>query len=220
VKDPAKKGFKRRRDPIGTRQALLDAGRRLFAERGFAAATIEQIAGLAGVNKALIAYHFGGKRGLQEAIHAAAFALLAPRLDELRRSQAPATERLREFISIFASLAEANPQYPVMILRGLIEDEAESHEAFAMRVLELNQILTDILLDGQSSGLLRPVHPLLTQASIVGSMLFFFATTAARDRLAATGALPLRPPTAGDFVRHLQDLVTEGLVESDGARRR
>jgi TetR/AcrR family transcriptional regulator len=212
LKDAAGKKVRRRRDPVGTRKALLDAGRRLFAERGFAGATIEQIADLAGVNKALIGYYFGGKRALQDAIHAEAFELLAPRLQDLRRSRAPAEDRLREFISAFASLAEASPDYPVMILRGLIAGEAESHEAFASRVLELNQILADIIRDGRRSGQLRPVHPLLTQASIVGSVLFFFATTATRERLAAAGALPVPPPVSGDFVRHLQDLVAQGLV--------
>ena len=62
-----------RRDAQATRAALIAAGTRLFAERGFAESSVEQIAKQAGVNKALINYHFGGKRGLLTAIIAGVF---------------------------------------------------------------------------------------------------------------------------------------------------
>ena len=69
-----------KRGPEATRQALLRAGAELFAERGFDGVPIEEVAGRAGVNKALISYHFRGKRGLYVAILESAFASLAERL--------------------------------------------------------------------------------------------------------------------------------------------
>lgn len=51
----------------GTRQALIRAALDLFGRQGFEASSIRQIAQLAGVNSAGIAYHFGGKAGLREA---------------------------------------------------------------------------------------------------------------------------------------------------------
>ena len=46
------------------RVQLLDVGRALFAERGFEATSIEQIAERAGVSKPVVYEHFGGKEGL------------------------------------------------------------------------------------------------------------------------------------------------------------
>src|SRR4051794_6737178 len=46
------------------REQLLDIGRTLFAERGFDAASIEEIATRAGVSKPVVYEHFGGKEGL------------------------------------------------------------------------------------------------------------------------------------------------------------
>jgi AcrR family transcriptional regulator len=46
------------------RQQLLDIGRSLFAERGFEATSIEEIAARAGVSKPVVYEHFGGKEGL------------------------------------------------------------------------------------------------------------------------------------------------------------
>jgi AcrR family transcriptional regulator len=46
------------------RAQLLDVGRTLFAERGFEATSIEEIAARAGVSKPVVYEHFGGKEGL------------------------------------------------------------------------------------------------------------------------------------------------------------
>jgi len=51
-----------------TRDALLDAATLVFAREGFAAANLREIALAAGVNAALIGYHFGGKEGLYLAV--------------------------------------------------------------------------------------------------------------------------------------------------------
>jgi AcrR family transcriptional regulator len=46
------------------RKQLLDVGRALFAERGYEAASIEEVAARAGVSKPVVYEHFGGKEGL------------------------------------------------------------------------------------------------------------------------------------------------------------
>lgn len=46
------------------RQQLLDIARSVFAEKGFDAASIEEIANRAGVSKPVVYEHFGGKEGI------------------------------------------------------------------------------------------------------------------------------------------------------------
>jgi AcrR family transcriptional regulator len=46
------------------REQLLDVGRALFAEKGFEATSIEEIASRARVSKPVVYEHFGGKEGL------------------------------------------------------------------------------------------------------------------------------------------------------------
>jgi len=46
------------------REQLLDVGRSLFAQRGFDATSVEEIALRAGVSKPVVYEHFGGKEGL------------------------------------------------------------------------------------------------------------------------------------------------------------
>ncbi|MEE8272690.1 MAG: CerR family C-terminal domain-containing protein [Alphaproteobacteria bacterium] len=51
-----------------TRAQLIDAGLRLFGQMGYQAVATRALAQAAGVNLAAIAYHFGGKSGLYEAV--------------------------------------------------------------------------------------------------------------------------------------------------------
>lgn len=51
-----------------TREALLNAALEVFGRDGFHAASTRAIAEAAGVNQALIGYHFGGKEGLYLAV--------------------------------------------------------------------------------------------------------------------------------------------------------
>ena len=46
------------------REQLLDVGRALFAEKGYDATSVEEIAAQAGVSKPVVYEHFGGKEGL------------------------------------------------------------------------------------------------------------------------------------------------------------
>ena len=86
----------RRRGAPGTREALLAAGTELFAERGYEGVPVWAIAQAAGVNKAMISYHFGGKRKLYLAIVNASFAEIVTTVERLADSSRPAPELLRE----------------------------------------------------------------------------------------------------------------------------
>ena len=68
-------------------------------------------------------------------------------------------------------------------------------------------------------GTFRPVDPLLTHLSLIGSLLFFFATTPLRQRLIATGRLRVKAPDAAEYVKHMQDLLVDGLVARRRSRR-
>ncbi len=59
-----------------TRRRLLDTAETLFAERGFAAASVREITAAAGCNLAAVNYHFGGKRNLYNQVFARRLAAL------------------------------------------------------------------------------------------------------------------------------------------------
>lgn len=56
------------RNPIQTKQKILETALTIFAKKGFEGASTREICKEAGVNISLIAYYFGGKKGLYEKV--------------------------------------------------------------------------------------------------------------------------------------------------------
>ncbi len=211
----------RPRGSEATRQALLDAGARLFAEHGFDGATVEEIVAAARVNKAMVSYHFGGKERLYAAILDESFALLRERTDVLRAAPGPAADRLREWIRIFGEVVASRPLLPTMIVRELI-DGGERLERHGIGYLhELLATVHGIVEEGVRVGEFRAVDPFLTHLAMVGALNFFAATTRFRARVVASGQVPrAKAPSVAEFARHLEGLLIEGIENRSRKRPR
>ena len=75
-----------------TRERILDAAERLFAAQGFHAVSVRDITAAAGVDVALVNYHFGGKHALFEDVF-------------MRRAEVLNAERLRRLELLVAKAA-------------------------------------------------------------------------------------------------------------------
>ena len=83
-----------------TRDRILKAAERLFAERGYEATSVRAIVAKARVNQAAINYHFAGKEGLYRDVLRAAFrALTEHQLGHAQETRTmPREEALGEFV--------------------------------------------------------------------------------------------------------------------------
>jgi TetR/AcrR family transcriptional regulator len=207
-----------RRDPEATRQALLRAGAELFAERGFAGVPIEEVAARAGVNKALISYHFRGKRGLYVSILESTFASLSDRLRTLEAKAANSRQALRAILRAFEELSRERPGFPTLFLREVLATGLEP--AVIPHLVEIVGVSRRLAERGVREGLFRRVDPLLLHFGLVGGLVFFLATEPARRRAAAEGLVPFPQPDAAAFVRYLEELTLTGLAAGRRPARR
>jgi TetR/AcrR family transcriptional regulator len=212
----AKRRERERRDPQATRQALLQAGAALFSERGFDGVSIEDVADGAGVNKALISYHFGGKRALYVAILESAFASMAERLKEIEREAPDARHGLRAFLAAFAQTTRERPGFPTLFMREVLSTGIEP--TVLPPLLEIIGVSRRLAERGAREGLFRRVDPLLLHLGLVGSLVFFFSTEPARRKAAAEGRAPFAMPEPKAFLRYLEGLTLRGLAPE--SRRR
>jgi TetR/AcrR family transcriptional regulator len=210
----------RRRDPAGTREALLDAGTELFAERGYEGVPVAVIADRAGVNKAMINYHFGGKRKLYLAILSATFAEIVARVERLADSSRPAPDVLRELVAAVGEMTRQHPHFCTMMLREVLAGGKKLEPEVVDKPVRILTAVQRIVARGVHEGDFRPVDPVLTHLSLVGSLVFFFATRRFRERVLADRRLEIAPPDPAAYVRHIQDLLTRGLAADHAPPRR
>ena len=203
----------RRRGAAGTREALLAAGTELFAERGYEGVPVWAIAQAAGVNKAMISYHFGGKRKLYLAIVNASFAEIVTTVERLADSSRPAPELLRELVAaVGETVTRRHPHFCTMMLREVLAGGKHLEPELIDKPVRMLAAVQRIVARGVREGTFRPVDPLLTHLSLVGSLVFFFATGRFRERVLADRRLAIDPPAAEAYVKHIQDLVAHGLA--------
>ncbi len=203
----------RRRDSEATRAALLAAGTELFAESGYDGVPVAAIAEKARVNKAMISYHFGGKRQLYRAIVRTTFSEIVERAEELADSPRRAPDLLGELVDLVARAATArNPHFPAMMLREVLAGGRRLDEDIIAYPLRVADVVRRIVERGVRERSFRRVDPLLTHLSLVGSLLFFFATASLRARMSAEGRIPAKVPDTAAYVKHLQELMIHGLA--------
>ncbi len=95
-----------RLDPVARREQILDAANSLFAERGYDAVTIEDVAKAAGVARGLVHHYFGGRK---EVYLALLERLAAGREDGLRPALGrSARARVADSVSRWMDWTEAN----------------------------------------------------------------------------------------------------------------
>src|SRR5438094_9712086 len=199
----------RRRDAAATRDALLAAGTELFAERGYDGVPVWAVAQKAGVNKAMINYHFGGKRKLYRAIVSATFGEMVASVERLAESPRPAPEVLRELIAVVGEIAtRRHPHFCSMMLREVLAGRTHLDPELIDKPARILGAVQRIVARGVSNGDFQPVEPLLTHLSLVGSLVFFFATARIRERVLAMRRPAIKPPDAAAYVQHIQDLLT------------
>ena len=199
-----------KRDPRATQQALLQAGAALFSERGLDGVSIEDVADRAGVNKALISYHFGGKRALYVAILEAHFGRMAARLKKIEAEAEDARHALHDFLFAFLQMTRDEPGFPTLFLREVLSTGIEP--AVVPHIVEILGVSRRLAERGAREGLFRRVDPFLFHLGLVGSLVFFFSTEEARQKAAAQRRLPFTMPAPPAFVRYLEDLTLRGLA--------
>jgi len=211
---------KRRRrrvhNPRATREALLAAAAGLFSARGFDGVTVAEVARQAGANKALISYHFGGKLQLYRTILRETFEELLSRVEPLRSDAHPPDQVLREFIALVGDTAGSRrPHLSRMMLREVIAGGPHLDQQILVYPMRVFAVVQEIIERGVRECVFRPVDPVLTHLSLVGSLIFFFATADFRRRMASEAPSAIDTARPDQYIRHLQELIARGLTVSE-----
>jgi AcrR family transcriptional regulator len=130
----------RRPGASGTREAILDAARRAFAELGYQRATIRGVADLAGVDPALVHHYFGTKQALFVAAVQLPVNPVEHLMAVLAEDPAQAGRRMVEtFLAVWDHAASQSPL--LALVRSAVGDE---HAAALLREFITEEVLGQI----------------------------------------------------------------------------
>ena len=116
-------------------EGILDRAAALFARRGFAKTSVQDIADAVGLSKAGLLHHFPSKDALHEAVLAQAETLGRRVLDQLG-DLPPGPARDRQALEVLVDVALAHPGLVALVLAPVTDLGAEPEPAVADLVLQ------------------------------------------------------------------------------------
>ncbi len=201
-----------------SRAVIFAAAAEEFASHGYAAAGVDRIAAAAGVNKAMLYYHFGSKRGLHTAVLLDMLDAVGARIKAIAASDASPEAKIDAWVQAIIEEGRARPHFPAIMLRELAEGLTQLDTAVLARMLAVFDAVRHILDHGRRTGRFRTVHPLLMHLTILAPTVLFIA----RDRALARGGRRRLPAHLKEFaarvdpetfVRHMQQMARRTLAK-------
>lgn len=204
------------RNPELTRRRLLRAATRLFSQRGYDGASVDNIVAAAKVNKRMVYHYFGNKEGLYAAVLQEVFGRLADmELESFSRAHDPA-DTIRKILQTYFSFLGENPDFVALLAwENLHHGRFLASNPGVLTKTPVLQRLEDCLREGVRRGIFRPrvnVKHLLISLISIG-----YVYHANRYTLSQSVGLNLQSPKVlQEGLNHAVTLIQQGLLIPTG----
>jgi TetR/AcrR family transcriptional regulator len=159
-----------------TRQAILHAAERIFADEGLEGARTDAIAAAAGVNKALLYYYFRSKHRLYREVLEGYLADFNRQAMELLSSEGSARAVLERYINLHFDFIAAHRHHGPLFQRMLMTDEKSWVRLARELGLPRMKAILKVIERGKRDGELRPMDSFHIAISLVALVVFYFSS--------------------------------------------
>jgi TetR/AcrR family transcriptional regulator len=161
---------------FATVQRIVVAARKVFAKRGLAGARMDDIARVAGVNKALPYYYFRNKEELHRFVLETMIAQISAQMESPAVLSMDPPERVRALVNLTFDFVMRNPAYPRLIQREMMADRRPLHWMVVAHHRPLHKRAVKTIREGIARGQFRAVDPDQMVFTIFGMIMYYFAT--------------------------------------------
>jgi AcrR family transcriptional regulator len=142
---------------------------RLFAERGFAGTSLQDIAGALGITRPALYYYVKSKDELLAKLAADVAGGSAAQITELAaRPDLDAAGKLREIVRLTALRQATQPERFRLLIRSEAELPAELSDAYDTSRRAVLRAVTDVIEEGMRAGRFRPADARIAALGVIG----------------------------------------------------
>jgi AcrR family transcriptional regulator len=188
---------------------IIKAAIKQFSEAGFAGARVDEIARSAGVNKATLYYHIGGKQALYAQVVHHLFGHAVEKLNrKLMAAQSP-EDKMRRFIQTVADIVDQQPELAAIMLREQASGGKHFPEMVSQDLARILGLLTEILEDGIKANVFVETSPIIVHLMIIGTIVFIKMTSPIRAKFApmVAGFQNLNTNVSGEVATEIEKLI-------------
>ena len=128
--------------PQNTEEKILDAARQVFHQKGFNGTRMQEIANLAGINKALLHYYFRNKESLFEKVFNETFAQITSKMKEIFLSDLALLPKIENFVHFYIHFISHHSYVVHFIINAMYEKPEQLRE-----IIVKQNILPELFLE-------------------------------------------------------------------------
>lgn len=155
-----------------TRGAILRAAERVFAERGYAGARMDDVATDVGIKRASMVYYFRDKRSLYVALLDDLFGELLQRHRAVLTGPGTARERILGCLNVWTTAVAERPGLVRIMTWESARVRRASAAPLAQGLAPILSTLADAIAAGQRDGSFRPIDPMRFLMVMTGATAF------------------------------------------------
>ncbi|MBW2271670.1 MAG: TetR/AcrR family transcriptional regulator [Deltaproteobacteria bacterium] len=161
-----------------TRRVLLEEAERLFAENGFEATRLEDVATAVGIRRASIVYHFKDKRELYDAVLADVFSAYHAELASIFDTPGPLRERIEDAVRAWVDFVFRRPSLARILLREIANAGPAGSPAVRTHIQPFWKLIQRFIEENKAheGSTAIPIDAVYIAGAIAGCTVFFVTT--------------------------------------------
>ncbi len=165
-----------KRDAEASKALIISNAIQLFSKKGYASSSMDELAKLCGLNKAMVFYYFKNKKGLYEAVMTQVLEEIQQVVLEENVKYTKPIEELESFIRTYAKYACTHPYLPSLLLKELSDSGAVVPEMLFGAMRQLFALFSDILNRGEEKGCFHDTNPMVLYFMVLGALNLMVTT--------------------------------------------
>ena len=151
-----------------TRDEILEAAAQIFSQKGFHAASMQDIAEAVNLQKASLYHHVNSKQEILVALLDRALDMLIEKMEAVLAQPLPPDQKLPLAIQAYLSAMLEHRDLAVILLMEHRSLDAAHHDRHVPRRDRFEQLWRDLIEEGKRSGVFSCVDPAMASRALLG----------------------------------------------------
>ena len=171
-----------------TQELILEAARKVFIRDGFDGARMQDIANVAGINKALLHYYYKNKESLFNLVFEDAFAAFVPQIHAIFSGNGDAVEKLCKYVEAHIDLLLQKPDLPTFVIHEIHRDPDRFFNNLISKMPGPPPFASFMgqLMQEMSEGKIREMDPRFVWMNVMAMTVFPFVAAPLMSRMLLT----------------------------------
>lgn len=157
-----------------TQEKIFEAARKVFYQRGFFGARMQEIADEAQINKSMLHYYFRNKDQLFKEVFKDSFGRIFPRIRQVLASEMPLFQKIEVFVNRYIDLLIENPFMPSFVFHEMSNNQDHLEGVVKSLEIKIPEIMERQVEDAIAQGLILPVTTIDLTVNMLALCVFPF----------------------------------------------